>query len=155
MTGEVAVAADNLTVLGDGQHSTIFDFTDQDVGSNGFSVTSDGVTFWNLLLQTNAELAESGLPPESISHLRRSITGHTRPLSKKWASTIGMWGRISAAADIAEEVGVSPSQVKTYKNKWGLRTATKQLSRWPWEVAAGVFFERYLSGDECRRRWGV
>ncbi|MBO6936769.1 MAG: hypothetical protein JJ863_17500 [Deltaproteobacteria bacterium] len=113
------------------------------------------MTFWNLLLMTNEELAEAGMPRNEITACRQRFTGHERPLSTKWASSIGLWGRITSQAEIAEALGVPSAQVKSYKNKWDLRTATEQLRRSPWEIAAGLFFERYLPGDAARRRWGV
>jgi parallel beta-helix repeat protein len=43
-TGELSLAVDNVTVVGEGKGTTILDFAGQTSGGNGLQITSDGVT---------------------------------------------------------------------------------------------------------------
>jgi parallel beta-helix repeat protein len=45
---EVSLSVDNVTLRGTGSETTILDFSDQDVGGNGVSITSDHVTVESL-----------------------------------------------------------------------------------------------------------
>jgi len=51
------------------------------------------VTWWDWLLCPSQLLKERGLDPEH----RVRYTGHRRPLSSRWAQTIGMWCRAEAS----------------------------------------------------------
>ena len=108
------------------------------------------IGFWDLLTHGADEL---GLSPAAATALRRRITGHSRPLSVRWASTIGCWGRVRDFDYIAGLVGRPRRAVKGYASASGLYAATSKRRRTPAQLAVGLYADRGRDAAAGRRRW--
>lgn len=63
---------------------------------------------------------------ENMSEIRYEKTGHAGVIRKLWLPSIGMWGRIHTAEQIAKAVGLAdPQRVRVYANMTGLSYADK------------------------------
>ncbi len=82
------------------------------------------LTWYDWLVLPGSALKRHGVDPA----LRSINTGHNRPLPRKWARTIGYWGRADPA-DIMAVVGIDPKSVKernsyeSFKSRQSLTSA--------------------------------
>lgn len=91
----------------------------------------------------SAALVEMGADPQE--RVRR--VGHFRPLSSRWAESLGMWGGVESSFAIRDRVGVSTSVYVTFKDRWCL-FAKKQPLRSQSVVDVGVWDLIRVLNDE-------
>lgn len=112
-----------------------------------------GITWSDTLRLTNAEMLAMGVPARHITALRMELTGHPRSMDKDWWQSIGLWGSVYTAEEIAFILGVPKSRVLAHARGCGLRTAKRGKRLEASMLAAVLYLHR--DEDDMAGRYGV
>ncbi|RLA42153.1 MAG: hypothetical protein DRQ64_00225 [Gammaproteobacteria bacterium] len=114
----------------------------------------DNIHWWDWVIATATELRDLGVHPDEVSELRNQKVGLRKPLSKRWARTVGLWGGQKTCAELAGLIGVSRPKVRSYAGYWGigfLKRGSRRLHQV--EVALGAEGAKRHYGNERTIRW--
>lgn len=112
-------------------------------------------TFWEWLTLPKDDLALYGIPYADVSRRRVRITGHERPLSKRWSRAVGSWGRVRTMREIATLLRVEVSVVKYHARALGLKFATRDRRVTQARLAVALWCDRQRDPKDSCRHFGV
>lgn len=109
-------------------------------------MTHRPLTWWEWLIADSDSIYRAGHDPvQRLQH-----TGHQRAMSRRWAQTIGMWGRAKPAAMInlyapetktAEEKRQARASYDLFKNRYHLRSQKQWMELYELHGDTAMFFK--------------
>lgn len=99
-----------------------------------------------LLTRPQTYLRRLGI--RDVEQHRLQETWHDRPLSGRWATTIGMWGGVATHTEIMSRADASYTTMNMFRQRNALTT---RPSRAQWDLAASVYLRWKLDDEKVEQ----